>query len=152
MLIKEFNKAFSINLIDIMLSKIEKLKNIEEYDFYLIYIRGILEDQTKQDLFIKVIKKGKIKETVFCICKLIYEQYFIKCDDEKDKLKITIDEKSINKISINLFNNNLDKTINIQVNFIKIQNIINKKFIMKGWNNFEINQEDILALGMKNNT
>lgn len=108
-----------------------------------------------------MIKRGKIKESVFCICDMAHEKYFNKSNpkDELKKInKITIlqekcNKEYINKISINLFEDEIEqKKVNIEINFIDIFNIIeqNKKYKKKGWENIEINQSNILIVGVKN--
>ena len=76
LIIHLLNKTMNIEIKELIFKKIEKFKGIEEYDFYLINLTGITKEGKEQEIFIKNIKKGKIKESLFCICDLAYEKYF----------------------------------------------------------------------------
>ena len=148
---------------NICFNNIEVFTSIAEYDFYLVNVEGVTNNNLKYELFFKVVKKGKIKESLFCIGDLAYEKYFSNFNSKEDlnkNKKITILEereciKDINKVSINLFENSMKKeNFNIEINFIKISSIIEKykKNKWKGWEEiFELNHEDILLIGKKNN-
>ena len=43
-----------------------KFNSIMEYGFSLIKIRTVLESGKKKELYIKMIKGGKVKESIFC--------------------------------------------------------------------------------------
>ena len=152
-----FKDTLQVDLEDICFKDIEVLQNIAEYEFYLINLEG-KTNNIKQELFIKIIKKGKIKESLFCICDLAYENYFSNISS-KEKIKgsqrITILEeketiKDVNKVSVNLFEDVFtQKKYSIEINFTPISSIIEKK-LWKGWNKYiDLNYEDILILGRK---
>lgn len=111
-------------------------------------------------MFIKNIKQGKIKESLFCICDLAYEKYFTKKEQmsttNKPK-KISIIEKKenvkyINKVSVNLFEENLSKMkANIEIYFIEMSKLLkenNNKFERKE-KNIEIKPKDIIIIGLE---
>ena len=161
-LINFLNKINEFQLKDIKYNGIEKFQSIVEYDFYLINLIGITNSNEKKEMFIKIIKKGKIKESLFCICDLIYEKFFNNNAKEilEKKRKITIIEeeniKHLNKVFVNIFGENLNQeNINIEINFIEISKIIehlkNKKINKKGWEEYiGINLNDIIIIGVKN--
>ena len=159
-LIDLFKELFQIKLNDISFKEVETFKGIAEYEFYLVNLEGIDSNNLKQDLFIKIIKKGKIKESIFCICDLAYEKYFNDVESKenmKKNKKITILEenrsiKNVNKVSINLFENNFKKErFNLEINFIKISNIIEKNGNEKGGTEYiDLNLDDMLLIGRKN--
>ena len=114
------------------------------------------KNNIKYEYFIKIIKKGKIRESLFCICDLVCEKYY----EKKENKKITILEekekiKYVNKVFIKLFGNNENKQKHcLEINLTKISNIFekNKKNNWKGWEGIvDLNQEDILLIGRKMN-
>ena len=159
------DKVIDVKFKDIIFCGIEEFQSIAEYDFYLINFIGITDENIKKEFFIKKIKKGKIKESLFCICDLVYEKYFNsnpkKSIEEPKKITI-LEEKEkvqyISKVSVNLFKGSLNKKeVSIEINFIEgsylIEQIQNQKNIMKGSReDIEINQKDILIIGIKNQT
>lgn len=157
------SEIIQIDLKDIIFKGIEKFNSIVEYDFYLAHIIGIAPDNSRQEIFIKRIKKGKIKESLFCICDLFYEKYLNENNYLKENLKksrkITIlenKEENLNqesKVLVNLFEDDLiQEKVNIEISFIEISKIIEQyKNKLKGWKKYiEIYQNDILIVGVKN--
>ncbi len=158
------NELTGLNLKDIAFEKIEKLQGIAEYDFYLINLIGLTDNGLKEKIFIKTIKKGKIKESLFCICDLAYEKYFNN-NYSKEKLnkqkKISILEeneniKHINKVSVKLFEDNFNKEkANLKIYFVEISKIMeqckNSKNNWKGMKRYiEINPKNIIIVGVEN--
>ena len=90
------NETLNLKLEKINFEKIEKYKGISEYEFYLLNLIGITKSGEKQSIFIKSIKQGKIKESLFCICDLTYEKYY---KNKSKKLK----KISILKINLQKF-------------------------------------------------
>ena len=161
-LIKFINKVTDLELKDIIFSGIERFKSIVEYDFYIINLVGIIGKNKTKNMFIKIIKKGKIKESLFCICDLAYEKYFNVYKAPKEKVikskKITIFEdestKHFNKVVVNLVEPNLNKKkLNIEIYFIEISKILEQtnNIKKKGWEKYiDINPMDIIIVGVKN--
>lgn len=158
LIIKYLNEILNIELKDIIFDKLEKFQSIAEYDFYLINFIGITNDNEKKNIFIKKIKKGKIKESLFCICDLVYEKYFSNKECNKKIKKITIIEEAnlenLNRVAIKLFDKNLSQSeFNIQINFINIFTLMSlyQKLEKKGWEEYiEVNPTDMLIIGVKN--
>ena len=112
--------------------------------------------------FLKIIKKGKIKESLFCICDLLYEKYLRKTENDnelKQQKKITILEEKekyqkVKKVSVNFLKNSIDRrNTKVEIYFIDIEKIIEKNKNKKGWEKYlETNRENILIVGIiKNN-
>ncbi len=155
------NKCLNLDLKEIRFNEIERFQSIVEYDFYLINLIGITSTNIKKDIFIKIIKKGKIKESLFCICDLAYEKYFNSTKEilKKPKKVTIIEEENIkfeNKVFLNLFEENFNhREVNIEINFVEISKILeqtkNKNLLKKGWEKYiEINPKDIIIVGVKN--
>ena len=160
-LIKFFNKINKFELKDIKYKGVEKFQSIVEYDFYVINLVGTTTLNVKKNIFIKIIKKGKIKESLFCICDLIYEKYFNNNTKEviKKPKKVTIIEEenteSMNKVFLKFLGENLSqKEVNIEISFIEISKILEQtkkqNLLEKGWEKYiEINPKDIIIVGVK---
>lgn len=161
-LIGFLNKIAGINLYDICFDNIEILQSIAEYEFYLVDLIGVDYSNEKKDIFLKIIKKGKIKESLFCICDLLYEKYLRKTEKDnelKQQKKITILEEKeryqkLKKVSVNFIKNSIDKrNTKVEIYFVDIEKIIEKNKNKKGWEKYlETNRKNILILGIiKNN-
>lgn len=109
-------------------------------------------------MFIKNIKQGKIKESLFCICDLAYEKYFTKKEQmstTNKPRKISIVEKKenvkyINKVSVNLFEENLSKIkANIEIYFVEMSKIIEENQFKRKEKSIEIKPKDIIIIGME---
>lgn len=160
-LIDFLEEVINIKFKQIIFNGIEEFKSIAEYDFYLLNFIGITDKNIKKEFFIKKIKKGKIKESLFCICDLAYDRFFdndFRNNSEKPK-KITILEKEekiqyINKVTVNLFKGSLsNRQVSLEINFIDGIYLIeqNKKNKKKGLRKYiEINSKEILIIGVKN--
>lgn len=121
------------------------------------------ENGLNEPIFIKTIQKGKIKESLFCICDLAYEKYFNHSGDKVKSLKkISIfeekqDVKYRNEVSVKLFEDNFSKEkANLKIYFVEISKMIeqseNKKITWKGMERYiELNPKDIIIVGVENN-
>ena len=158
-IISFLNEVTNLELKDVIFDGIEKFKTIVEYNFYIINLIGITKYNKKKKIFLKSIKKGKIKESLFCICDLAYEKCFDNKNSKeniKDIKRITILEekekkKNIHKVSVNLFqNNSKERQEYIEIYFIEINQFLkinqNKERKEKS---IEMNVKDILILGIK---
>ncbi|MCI9063534.1 MAG: hypothetical protein HFJ17_02895 [Clostridia bacterium] len=153
------NKKCIISLLEYLIKEkindfeykgLERFDSISEYDFSLIKINIILENTRKKTIYMKIIKGGKIKESIFCYWSLIYKRYL----NNNKFAKATITEKPVelNRKSIIL---NIDKDINFstEIALIELRNYIidNKEMkeeIKKLFVHLNIYNEDILFLGM----
>lgn len=145
------NKILGLDLEQVKFKNIEKYTGISEYDFYLINLIGITKKGKEKEIFIKSIKKGKIKESLFCICDLTYEKYY---EEKSKKLKkISIIEtnenlKNISKVSVKLFEDNLNfERANIEIYFIEMSKFL--KNIKERIENIEISPKDIIIIGVE---
>ena len=158
------NKHIIITLLECLLNSkikefeyigIQRFDGIIEYDFSLVKIKILFDDNKKQMAYLRMIKGGKIKETIFCYWSLLYEEYL-----NNNKLyekglnpeKVIINENSTeeNKKNITLM---INKNINYstEIALVQLKRYINEK--AKENNNlnklkkYEINDNDILFLG-----
>lgn len=160
-ILKLIKKVTALNLKDVIFKSIEELQGIEEYDFYLINLVGIMQNEEKKSIFIKSIKHGKVKESLFCICDLTYEKVFNDKHNEYEnnrKLKkISIVEKNenkkyINQVFVKLYENNLTRTKgSMEIYFVEMSKILGDTRIKLkiGKENIEIKPNDIVVIGIE---
>lgn len=159
LLIEFCKETLELNIKEVYFDSIKYIKNLDIYSIYLMNFKAIDEQNGVKDIFIKNIQKGKIKESLFCICEDFYKRYY-KNNEEKNLFKIkrnTIitEEKTstneIKKVSIHFLNNeNIDKTNNLVIFFVDVREMIKKK--KKGWVEYlETDQNDILLIGVFKN-
>ena len=127
----------------------EYFKNIGEYDFSLIKLNLLCEKDDHIQLYLKVIKGGKIKESIFCFWSLIYEDFLKKNKEEYESKKVIIKQKKYNENESKVvltFDQSLDYCA--EINLIKLENYVLKYDKEKRWsNNLQIKKEDILFIG-----
>lgn len=51
---------------EIKFKGIERLKKISEYNFKLMKVEVVLETNIKREIYLKIINKEKVQETIFC--------------------------------------------------------------------------------------
>ena len=123
-------KTINIKLTDYKYKGIIYLKRIIEYDFSIIKLVGMSEGEI-YNIYIKTIKGGEIKKSVFCCWSLLQEEYEYILENQKD----TIDEKIINKVLIKDKSNQKyrkkvslktegDIGLNFEVNFIELEDFL----------------------------
>ncbi len=147
------------NIKEIYFDNIIYFKNIEEYCFYIINFIAINGNNQKMNIFLKEVKKGKIKESVFCICDEFYTRYCKNTNTKnilelQKKIKIIEERKTareINKVSIHFFDENrYSSKAKLEISFVDISKIIKNK--KKGWVKYlETSQDTILLIGVLKN-
>lgn len=148
------NETIGLKIKEISFETIEKYQGILEYDFYLINLKVITEDEKKQSIFIKSIKQGKIKESLFCICDLAYEKYYKNNSKKLEKISIletNENKKDIHKVSVKLFGDNLKRVkTDMEIYFIEMSKFLENKNIKERIGNIEINPKDMIIIGVNN--
>lgn len=140
---------------DIKFLGTENFESIMEYKFSLYKIILIYEDSSKEQIYIRTIKAGKIKESIFCYWSLIYEEY---CKKSKEKSnnnmhkKTIISQNTINESDINIIlkdESTLDYSA--EVNLVELCNFAEKNIknlnIERWLKDLEIEDDDILFIG-----
>ncbi len=154
LIVNILNEEMKLNLEKIVFEKIEKYQGVSEYEFYLIKLRAKTKNGEEKSIFIKNIRKGKIKESLFCICDLTYEKYYK--NNAKKLKKISILEtkektKNVSKVSVKLFEDNLsNEQNNMDIYFIEMSKLLKNKNIKERIGNIEINQKDMVIIGVEN--
>lgn len=156
-IIRIIRKATEVKVSDFEYKDIIYLKRIIEYDFSIIKLVGKNNGEI-YNFYIKIVKGGEIKKSVFCCWSLLQEEYkkvFEKHDD-------TIDVLRVNKVSIkDNSNQNYRKIIslkvegnisfNFEVNFIELETFLKDYEVgaIEELNNVNISNKDILLIMVK---
>ena len=158
------NKQVAIDFLSIALKKtikdvriigVEYFKGIVEYEFSLLKVNVIYDTKEIEELYLKIIRGGRIKESIFCFWSLLYEEY-IANNKEQNKsnvlLKTTITQRTVedyNRKMVLILNQKLDYCAII--NLIEFKNFANhnKNYKERWGNNLDIECEDILFIGTK---
>ena len=149
------NKALNIELTDFKYQGIKALQKISEYDFSVLKIVGKVKN-TEYEFYIKIIKGGEIKKSVFCCWSLLQEEYENNLEKTKEWKKI---QNRIDKVSIkdNLnqeYKNSIhlalegDFSYNFEVNFIELEKFLEKfePELIKNVRNLNFSNKDILLV------
>lgn len=142
---------------DIKFLGIESFDSIIEYKFSLFKVILIYKDNTEEQIYIKIIKAGKIKESIFCYWSLIYEEYY---ENNKEKSnnnmhkKTIISQNTINESDINITlksENTLDYSA--EVSLVEFYNFAEKNIknlnVERWLDELEIKDDEILFIGKK---
>ena len=126
--------------------------SITEYDFSLLKFNMIYDEEKNVEIYLKMIRGGKIKESIFCFWSLIYEEYLKGNNDIQINKKVIIKQKKANENNSNLilkFDQSLDYCA--EINLIELKKFANNNKRLERWlEEKEIKSEDILFIGRKN--
>ena len=154
-----------MNIKEIKYNKNIQLSNISEYEFELVKVNAILESGEDVEMYLKMIKNTRIKESIFCYWCSIYEEELMKAK-ESDNIDILINKVLISELDKNKYQKRIFLTIEenktqiletgTEVNFIEIADYINeqkneKNQFEKLYEYFEEQSEDVLLVGIKMN-
>ncbi len=146
-------KILKKDIIEIKSEGIEHFESIIEYDFSLIKINVIYKDNKKDEFYLRIIKGGKIKESIFCYWSFLYENY-IKNKEKKDYS--TIQKAIITQVSSEKNISNLLLTIDSKLNYcaeimlVELKKYFEKEIIKERWlKHIEIDSNDILFIAKK---
>ena len=161
LIIDFLSEILNLSIKDFYSITVEKFKDICEYEFSLIRIHGILLDNNKVDVYLRVINREKVKENIFCYWSLIYEKELEKRKGRNKKVplvsKVTISdiEKERYKSSVLLEiqdNPNHILEYGSELHFVDVIKYINKdqkKYKKFGLlEKFFCNDADLLLVGL----
>lgn len=154
-IIEMMEKILDLKLTDFKFKGKKSLKKITEYDFSVLDFVGNIENK-KYEFYIKIIKGGEIKKSVFCCWSLLQEEYESSLKETKDSLK-TIQE--LDKISIrDEINQDYKNSVQIslegnisyhfEVNFIELEKFVERfePKLLQAFNQLKISNKDILLI------
>lgn len=160
-----FNDMLDLRLKEIKYDKNIQLSNISEYEFELVKVKGVLETNEEIEMYLKMIKNTKIKESIFCYWCSIYEEELMKAKELEDVdifiNKVSISELDKAKYQQRIFLEIEDNKTPIletgtEVNFIEIIDFINEKENDTNqyenlYQYFDRLSDDVLLVGIKMN-
>ncbi len=169
------NKEIAVELLqkltglNIQAIEFEDLKNMNVssgYDFSVIKLKATIEKQlhNETEIYIKMIRKDRIKESIFCYWSLVYEENFKNYEESEftsviNKVKITETESNDYKHSVLLeIKGNKWGILEYgsTIHLVKLEKYLNDKTIKKSklineWKKYvEEGNEDVLFIGVVN--
>ena len=142
-----------------------KLANMSEYEFELVKVKAILETDEEVEMYIKMIKNTRVKESIFCYWCSIYEEEMMKAK-ELENIDIFINKVLISELDKTKYQKRIFLTIEnnrtqiletgTEVNFIEIIDYIKEKQDEKNqygklFEYFDEQTDDVLLVGIKMN-
>ena len=132
------NEIMHTEIESINFEKILKLNNMSEYEFNVVKTKTILTNQEEIEVYFKIVKNSRIKESIFCYWCLIYEEELLNKNFEKKEdiflSKVIISELTKKKFYQSVFlkiENNKFRILEngTEVNFVNVYKFIkeNKK-------------------------
>ena len=140
-------------IIEIRIEGVEHFDSIVEYDFSLIKANIVYSDNKEDELYIRIIKGGKIKESIYCFWSFLYEDYI---KNKNDKFENTVQKALITQIASEENISNILLTIDSKLNYcaeitlVELKNYFEKKENGERWvEDLEIKDNDILFIAKK---
>ena len=139
------------------------MNDISEYEFGLIKIKMTLSSNEEIEMYLRMVKRSKIKESIFCYWCTIYEEELLKTK-EKEEIepiinKVLISELNKKKFQTNIFleiENNKTQILETgtEINFLEIIDYINEyknktNQYEKLLKYFDEKNEEVLLIGIK---
>ena len=157
------NNVLRLNIKEIKYDKNLKLSNISEYEFELIKVKAMLETDEEIEIYLKIIKNSRIKESIFCYWCTIYEEELMKAK-ELDNMDVIINKVAISELKKSRYQESIFLTIEnnrtpiletgTEVSFIEIRDYIEdhrekNTELEKLYKYFEKESNDVLLVGIK---
>lgn len=160
-----FNNVLDLGLKEIKYDQNIQLSNISEYEFELVKVKAILETDEEVEMYLKMVKNTRVKESIFCYWCSIYEEELMKAKELEDEdmiiNKVLISELDKAKYQKRIFLTIEDNKTPIletgtEVNFIEIIDYIKDKKneenqYQKLYEYFDEKSNDVLLVGIKMN-
>lgn len=159
------NNILKLELKEINYDKTINLKDMTEYEFELVKVKAVFKTEEVVEMYLKMINKCRIKESIFCYWCSIYEEEVENRKDLKNKgtalNKVLISELTKKKYQQRIFleiENNKTKLLETgtEINFLEIANYINEQKNTKNryeelFEYFDEKSDDVLLIGIKMN-
>lgn len=140
-----------------------ELPSISEYEFELIKVKVVMETNEEVEMYLKLIKNKRVKESIFCYWCTIYEEELLAKKKEIECIvnKVAISDLTKDKYQRRVFltiedNNTQILETGTEVNFIEISDYINENKnennqLEKLYKYFDRGDDDVLLVGIKMN-
>ena len=157
------NNVLKLKIKKIRYDKNLQLGNISEYEFELIKVKALLETDEEIEIYLKIIKNSRIKESIFCYWCTIYEEELIQTKDLGD-VDVIINKVAISELKKSRYQESIFLTIEnnrtpiletgTEVSFIEIRDYIEdhrekNTELEKLYKYFEKESNDVLLVGIK---
>ena len=157
------NKVLKLKIKKIRYDKNLQLGNISEYEFELIKVKALLETDEEIEIYLKIIKNSRIKESIFCYWCTIYEEELMQTKDLGD-VDVIINKVAISELKKSRYQESIFLTIEnnrtpiletgTEVSFIEIRDYIEdhrekNTELEKLYKYFEKESNDVLLVGIK---
>lgn len=139
-------------IINIDIEGIEHFESIIEYNFSLLKAKIEYSDNNKEEVYLRLIKGGKIKESIFCFWSILYEEYLQERKKESENaIQKAIITQIISKESISSLLLTIDSELNYcaEINLVELRKYLEKNQKERWLGSLEINDNDILFIGKK---
>ncbi len=157
---KLINNVLNLEIKEIKYDKNIQLSNISEYEFELVKVKAILKNDDEFEMYLKVIKNSKIKESIFCYWCTIYEEELFKTKEIENMVnKVLISDLTKTKYQKRVFltiENNTTQILQTgtEINFIDIseyieENKTEKNKFEKLYKYFNKQKDEVLLVGIK---
>ncbi|MBQ9659518.1 MAG: hypothetical protein IJV31_12330 [Clostridia bacterium] len=160
--IKLLNKITKVKIQEVESYNVIGMKDLSDYNFSMSEIKAVTINKQKAKIFIKKIKRNRIKESIFCYWTVLYEEYLK--DKQYEEMKKIINKVSIGELErdeefkksvlLNIENNTTDfLKKGTTVHLVDIKGYIKKYFDKKEdihniEKNVDISDEEILLIGI----
>lgn len=161
MLIEILNKELNIEIKKIRTEGNLEIQGVSGYDFKLIKLKATLEKQ-EIDMYIKMVKRCKIKESIFCYWYTINEEENDGKSKNNELRKATISELTKKKYKQSIFlgfENEKNEVLEAgtEVNFLDITKYIKEQGteenkysdLLKYFETEENENDEVLLIGIK---
>ena len=157
------NDVLSLKIKEITYNGNIQLENISEYEFELVKVRVKLENNEEIEMYLKMIKNTRIKESIFCYWCSIYEEELFK-SKEMENMDIFLNKVLISELNQTKYQKRIFLTIEnnktqilatgTEVNFIDIIKYIEEQKNERNqfeelYKYFDKESEDVLLVGIK---
>ena len=159
------NNVLELKIKEIIYDKNLQLSNISEYEFELVKVNAILESNEEVEMYLKMIKNTRVKESLFCYWCSIYEEELMKAK-ELENIEVFINKVLISELEKTKYQQRIFLTIEnnrthilesgSEINFIEIKEYIDEQKNQKNqyqnqYEYFDKNSDEVLLVGIKMN-
>ena len=155
---KLLEDVLKVSILDLEFKGREYFNSITDYDFSLIKLRIIYADQKEdeiylKEIYLKMIRGGKIKESIFCYWSILYEEFLKNNQSYEQNI---VQKAIITQVMSDKNVSSLLLTLDARLNYCAEINLVELKQYVKNYKDYgrwvsslDIKDEDILFIGKK---
>lgn len=152
-IIELLEEIFHKQIVNINFEGTEQFNEITEYNFSLLKANITYKSEEKDEVYLKMIKGGKIKESIFCYWSLLYDEFL---ENNQSNIENMLQKAIITQITSNEIISSLLLTLNSKCNYcaeitlVELKSFFEKNKSNERWSEkLEIKKDDILFIGRK---